>query len=188
MYSRYVFHLTWSLSECRSGGHWYRRCTTTHLWDNDDEVKWWDETTHLWSLQHNSSSSHHPGLGPWSEVRRDVSIYLFNLTLWWTSSRWGCANCGRVLSSSLQEWRGSRWTLPLSAHSRLLDQPKIALLLLSTSSLLLCLMKSNHHYHNQHNLIFLFYHNVVTFRHLTSLPQSSCFGILDIILISNQAQ
>ena len=42
-----------------------------------------------------------------------------NLTSWWTSSH--C--CGTL---SFQEWRGCRWTLPLSTHSHLLlDQPEI---------------------------------------------------------------
>ena len=49
---------------------------------------------------------------------------VLNLTWCWTSSHWGCVYCCWNLSSSLQEWRGCRWTLPLSACSRLLDQPK----------------------------------------------------------------
>ena len=48
-----------------------------------------------------------------------------SLTLCWTSSHWGSPNCS-WLSLSLQEWIWLGWTLLLSAHSLLLDQPASA--------------------------------------------------------------
>ena len=51
-----------------------------------------------------------------------VSIFL-PLTWLWTSPHWGCFH---TVSSNLRGWKGCRWTLPLSACSRLLDQPATA--------------------------------------------------------------
>ena len=117
-HSRFVCHYQLFFSfpcASQSNGRGCRRSTTSLQWSDPE---------------HNCPSNFHPGLGPWAEVMNAFSLFLFlvlNLTWWWTFP-----HC--CISWSLQGWIWLRWTVPLSAHSRLLDQPVTTLSSSSSSS------------------------------------------------------